>query len=199
MSIYIETSVILASVEKGEFGERCVEFLNTLSLESTYLSELVLAEVHNLEEPRREWVARLLKKRPFAIYRVSTKAIELAEKYFFNKVIAPEHRDTGLHVAIASLYGCKTLYTWDKDYIISNQQGFSKINSIFGCSLPELILPFDDYEWKDKELYNIRALSYRVTSRKDKREITRGIKESCDFFLKEKKLTLDKVGKVEIF
>lgn len=200
MDVYIETSTILASLERTDLGERCDQFLKGLPLESSYLSELVLAEIHNLEEPRREWAARLLKERPFPILRVNVRALDLANKYFFNKVILPEHRDGGLHVAIASLRGCETLYTWDEDHLIAQQEGFGRINNVMGCPIPHLLSPFPIEEgWEDAELHAVRALSYRVTSRKQKKEVVRGVVESADFFMKEKGLNLQKVGKIEIF
>ncbi len=196
--IYLETSLVLEALKKGEEGEAARSYLEEVLDQGGHLSELVLAEVHNLDEPRREWTARLLKELPFPLLRVNSQAVDLANRYVYNKVFQEALRDLGLHVALASVRGCDRLDTLDKR-VLEAKEGIERVNQVAQFSVPEIHLPLAG-DWEaDRELDGIRALSWRVTSRKRIEEVTRTIQEMADNFMKEKGLSLEKVGRVEIF
>jgi predicted nucleic acid-binding protein len=195
--IYVETSLVLEALKKGEDGERALVYLRKVKEEGGYLSEVVLAEIHNLEEPRREWVARLLKELPFPLLRVNPPSVELANRYVYNRVFEGELRDLGLHVALASVRGCERLDTLD-GRLDGAIEGVGRVNQVAGYPSPSINFPLGKGE-RDGELDGVRALSWKVTSRKKAEEVARIIQEMADSFMKEKELSLEKVGKVEIF
>ncbi len=196
--IYVETSLVLEALKKGEAGERALAYLKRVKDEGGHLSELVLAEIHNLDEPRREWTARLLRELSFPLLRVNPTSLELANRYVYNKVFPGELRDLGLHVALASVRDCSKLDTCD-GRLVEALEGIEKVNQVAGYPVPSVSLPLGE-EWEgDQELDGVRALSWRVTSRKKTEEVARTIQEMADNFMKEKGLSLEKVGRVEIF
>ncbi len=194
--IYVETSLVLEALKKGEEGDKALAHLRSIR-DGGYLSEPVLAEIHNLEEPRREWVARLLKELPFPILRVNPQAVELANRYVYNRVFEGTLRDLGLHVALASVRGCEGIDTCDSR-LEEALDGMKRVNQVAGYTLPTIRFPVGKKDG-DGELDEVRALAWRVTSRKKVEEVARTIQEMADSFMKEKGLSLEKVGKVEIF
>ena len=195
--VYVETSLVLEALKKGEEGERALAYLKGVKEEGGHLSEQVLAEIHNLDEPRREWAARLLKEVPFPLLRVNLPSLELANRYVYNRVFPGELRDLGLHMALASVRNCSRLDTCDSR-VLDALEGIERVNQVAGHSVPSVNLALG--EWGgDQELDGVRALSWKVTSRRKVEEVARTIQEMADNFMKEKGLSLKKVGRVEIF
>ena len=196
--IYVETSLVLLALERGDEGEEARGYLEGVLQKGGHLSELVLAEVHNLDEPRREWAARLLKELPFPLLRVNLQALELANRYVYNRVLEGPLRDLGLHGALASVRKCERLDTCDGRFLEA-LEGIERVNQVAGYPSSSVHLPLGE-GWKgDEELDGVRALSWRVTSRKKGEEVVRAIQEMAQNFMKEKGLSLEKVGRIEIF
>ncbi len=196
----IETSVVLAALERDPSGENACSYLQGAMEKGGHISELLLAEIHNLNEPRREWTAQLLKELPLPILRINLKAVNLAQRYVYNKIFEGPLRDLGLHAALASVKACEELVTLD-ERLITAREGVERINQVAHYSTPAFShsQPLS-MEWKgDEELYKMRSLSWRVTGKKKGEEVVRIIQEMAANFLKEKGLTLEKVGKVELF
>ncbi len=197
--IYVETSLVLMALRDGEAGEEAKRYLEGVWKEGGHLSELVLAEIHNLDEPRREWTARLLKDIPFPLLRVNLQALDLANRYVYNKVFGQSLRDLGFHAALASVRNCNRLDTCDGRFLEA-VQGIKRVNRVAGYTTPEISTPLSGGPWEgDEELDGVRALSWRVTSRKKGEEVVRTIQKMADNFMREKGLSLEKVGKIEIF
>lgn len=197
--IYVETSLVLMALRDDGAGEEARGYLEGVWKEGGHLSELVLAEVHNLDEPRREWTARLLKDIPFPLLRVNLQALDLANRYVYNKVFDQSLRDLGFHAALASVRNCDRLDTCDGRFLEA-VQGIKRVNQVAGYATPEVSTPLSGGPWEgDEELDGVRALSWRVTSRKKGKEVVRTIQGMADNFMREKGLSLEKVGKIEIF
>ncbi len=197
--LLIETSVLLAAIEESPVGEATLGFLQGAAERDGHISELVLSEVYNLNEPRREWTARLLADLSLPVVRISTKAVNLAQRYVYNKVLEAPLRDLGLHVALASVGTWKEVGTWDRR-LVKAREGIERINKTAGYPIPVLSIPSPLWMWgPDEELDGVRALSWRVTEKKKDYELMRIIQEMAANFIREKGLTLEKVGKVELF
>lgn len=197
-AILIETSLVLAALWEDPQGEEVRSYLQEIREKGGHISELLLAEIHNLDEPRREWVARLLRDLPFPILRINLKAVNLAQRYVYNKIFEGSLRDLGLHAALASVKAWEELVSLDERLITAREE-IERINRVAGYSTPAFshLLSIG---WKgDEELDRVRALSWRVTGGKKGEEVLKIIQDMASSFLKEKKLALEKVGKVELF
>ena len=196
--ILIETSLVLAALLEGPLGEEVRSYLRGIKEKGGHISEPLLAEIHNLDEPRREWVARLLKDLPFPILRMNLDAINLAQRYVYNKIFEGPLRDLGLHAALASVKAWEELVTLD-ERLITAREGIERINQVANYPTPAFSLPLSIRWTGDEELDRVRALSWRVTGEKKGEEVVRIIQDMAASFLKEKRLALEKVGKVELF
>ncbi|RLD96484.1 MAG: hypothetical protein DRI93_00830 [Aquificota bacterium] len=197
--IYVETSLVLVALRNDERGEEARGYLEKVWEAGGHLSELVLAEIHNLDEPRREWTARLLKDVPLPILRVNLQSLELANRYVYNKVFDQPLRDLGFHAALASVRRCERLDTCD-GRLLEAVQGIDRVNQVAGYTTPGFSFPLSNGPWEgDEELDGVRTLSWRVTSRRKSEEVVRTVQEMADNFVREKGLSLEKVGKIEIF
>jgi len=196
--VLIETSLVLAALWEDPLGEEVRYYLQGIREKGGHISELLLAEIHNLDEPRREWVARLLRDLPLPILRINLKAVNLAQRYVYNKIFEGPLRDLGLHAALASVKAWEELVTLD-ERLITAREGIERINQVADYPTPAFSHPLS-IGWKgDEKLDRVRALSWRVTGEKKGEEVMRIIQDMAASFLKEKKLALEKVGKVELF
>lgn len=196
--ILIETSLVLAALGEDPLGEEVRSYLQGVRERGGHISELLLAEIHNLNEPRREWTAQLFRELPLPILRINLKAVNLAQRYVYNKIFEGSLKDLGLHAALASVKAWEELVTLD-ERLTTAREGVERINQVADHPTPAFSLPLS-IEWKgDEELDRVRALSWRVTGEKKGEEVVRIIQEMAANFLKEKRLSLEKVGKVELF
>ena len=197
--ICIETSVILAALRSSEHGETVKSHLQGLLEQKGHLSELLLAEIYNLEEPRKEWASQLFRELSFPVLRVNPESLELANRYIYNKVLPPDLRDLVAHAALATIKECEGLFTLDTR-ILNAVEEIARINNVAGYPTPRIFsADLQEEEPIDKELDKIRSLSWKVTNRRKAEEVARDIKEMANNFLKEKGVNLRKVGKIEIF
>jgi len=197
--ICIETSAILAALKTGEEGESMKLHLQEILDQAGHVSELLLSEIYNLDEPRKEWAAQLFNELPFPILRVNPEVLELANRYVYNKVFDSNLRDLGAHAALATIRECEGLLSLD-NRMLNNTENIARINKVAGYNTPRIFSAHPQKTWlADEELDNIRSLSWRVTNRKKAEETARSIQEMANNFLKEKSINLRKVGKIEIF
>ncbi len=187
MKAYVETSLLLAMAkEASSFDE-----LYTVEL---VVSDLVIAEVHNLEEPWRQWVAQFLNEREVACLRVEKEDLEFARKYIYNKVLSTEEYPLGVHYLMACTRGADRCYTCDV-MLEQLKEGMDRINGHFGKPTVSIsVIPCEDYPRQD--LLKVRAMVGRLCESQGEVRLLSAIRESVDFFQREKGIRLRRVPKV---
>ncbi|GEM_PF-6633105 len=189
--VYIDTELLLFATKSRENEE---QFNALLSGHQPFLSDLVIAEVHNLEEQFRHWVGEFLEKNPMPVIKVNEESIEFARKYVYNKVIEMKDFAIGLHYAIASLKGIDIVFT-PSDKWVELYEGFKRINEHFNVSAPE-IRKVDVKEIPKSSLEEIRVKIARLLEAQGTTRLFKAIIESQELFFKEKGFRLTRIEKI---
>ena len=145
--IYIDTSVWNVALETNrEHSKITNEFLNSFFLNKSctfVISELVEAEVSAAYDLRKQELLRLLNKFKPEIVLLNNQAIYLANKYIQQNLIPKKFTDDATHIAIASVYHCNFLASWNFKHIVRAKviQGVHIINLNEGYGLLEIVSP----------------------------------------------------------
>ena len=145
--IYIDTSVWNIALETNrEHSKITNEFLNSffLTKDCTFvISELVEAEVSAAYDLRKQELLRLLNKFKPEVVLLNNQATYLANKYIQQNLIPPKFTDDAVHIAIASVYHCNFLASWNFKHIVRANviQGVHIINLNEGYGLLEIVSP----------------------------------------------------------
>ncbi|MGB9808101.1 MAG: hypothetical protein ACPLSJ_06035, partial [Thermosulfidibacteraceae bacterium] len=123
--VYIETSAILFFVKK-DLKENLT---NLLKDKTHFISDLVLAEIHNMDEPYREYTARLLEEIGFPVLKLQEEDTEFARKYVYNKVIETKEYSLGLHYYLAAKNNAAIITASNR--LIEVKEGLERINNHF--------------------------------------------------------------------
>ncbi len=186
MKTYITTSLLLSIAKEPEK-------LSQIEGEP-YISDLVIAEVHNIEEPWREWVAKLLKEHPMLCVKVQKEELEFSRKYVYNKVLTPEEYCTGLHYYIGCTKGFDEVHTCNS-LMAEKKEELDRINQHFNKKTTEVkLLKCTDFP--AEELSRVRKMIARLCETQGEIKLLSAIRESVDFFFKEKELSLRRVEKI---
>ena len=145
--IYIDTSVWNVALETNrEHSKITNEFLNSFFLNKSctfVISELVEAEVSAAYDLRKQELLRLLNKFKPEVVLLNNQAIYLANKYIQQNLIPKKFTDDAIHIAIASVYHCNFLASWNFKHIVRAKviQGVHIINLNEGYGLLEIVSP----------------------------------------------------------
>lgn len=179
--LYLETTFILLVVDR-KLEDSIKEELKD---KYAFTSDVTLAEIHNLEEPIREFSARFLNDINIPVLKLHEYLAEFSRKYVYNKVLEEKDYSIGLHYLIASKNSAK-LITADEKFE-KLKEGLDRINSYFKVPITDVeIKGTYSNELLDKVRYNIGKL---ISSQGEKK-FTVSIRESSEFFIREKKLPL---------
>ena len=145
--IYIDTSVWNIALESNRDSFKITnEFLNSFFLDKNFtfiISELVQTEVAAAYDLRKQELLRLLNKFKPEIVLLNNQAIYLANKYTQYNLIPKKFTDDAIHIAIASVYHCNFLASWNFKHIVRAKviQGVHIINLNEGYGLLEIVSP----------------------------------------------------------
>ncbi len=182
--VYVETSAILnkaANKEKLE-GEAII-------------SDVVLAEIHNLDEPWRDWCARLLKENPPPNIRIEQEEVEFARKYVYNKVLSKEDYIIGLHYILACLRGAKKLMTCNPLFAEKKEE-LDRINRHFKKPTIEIEL-VECTKIPEETLKKVRSMAHRLLETQGPVKLVQALRESQEFFQKEKELKIRRISRID--
>ena len=143
-SLYLETSVIGAYLDKGDSFRRDMT-IRWWELElphyKTFVSPLVERELERTSEPYRKSYLKLISKLPSL--EVTEEAAILAEGYISRGIIHRKFLGDALHVAIASYHKIDFVVTWNFGHL-ANVHRLARIrlfNTAAGFFSPEVITP----------------------------------------------------------
>ncbi len=143
-SLYLETSVIGAYLDKGDSFRRDMTIRwweHELPHYKTFVSPLVERELERTSEPYRKSYLTLISKLPRL--EVTEEAAILAEGYISRGIIHRKFLGDALHVAIASYHKIDFVVTWNFGHL-ANVHRLARIrlfNTAAGFFSPEVITP----------------------------------------------------------
>ncbi len=143
-SIYLETSVIGAYLDKGESFRRDLTMRwwdHELKNYRAYVSPLVERELERTCEPYRRSYLKLI--RPLPQLEVTEEAAILADGYIARGIFRRKFLGDALHVALASFHKIDYLVTWNFGFLASvHQQARIRLfNTSAGFFVPGIITP----------------------------------------------------------
>ena len=143
-TIYLETSVVGAYLDKGESFRRDLTIRwweHELKNYQAYISPLVQRELERTCEPYRKSYLKLI--HPLPQLEVSEEAAILADGYIGRGIFQRKFLGDALHVALASFHKIDYLVTWNFGHLASvhRQARIKLFNTAAGFFVPEIVTP----------------------------------------------------------
>jgi predicted nucleic acid-binding protein len=144
ISIYLETSVVGAYLDKGESFRRDLTIRwweHELSHYRVFVSPLVVRELERTREPYRRSSLALIRELPQV--EVTDEAAILAEGYLARGIFHRKFLGDALHVALASDHKLDYLVTWNFGHLanVHRQARIKLFNTAAGFFVPEIVTP----------------------------------------------------------
>ena len=144
VSIYLETSVIGAYLDRGESFRRDLTMRwweHELSNFRAFVSPLVTRELERTREPYRRSYLALIKNLPQL--EVTEEATILADGYVARGIFQRKYLGDALHVALASFHKVDYLVTWNFGHLanVHRQSRINLFNAAAGFFAPEIVTP----------------------------------------------------------
>ncbi|MBC7765933.1 MAG: PIN domain-containing protein [Hyphomonadaceae bacterium] len=147
LKIYIETSVVshLQADDVPEKMEITLKFWEDLKkgLYDIVLSEAVIIELSKCYEPKRNLLREFLDQINYDIIEIDDEADNLATRYINEGVVPSKCYEDALHIALASISGCKVILSWNFKHIVRVKTvlGANGINKLEGYGEIEIASP----------------------------------------------------------
>ena len=147
LKIYIDTSVInhLLADEVPERMKKTNKFWEYLreGEYKGYISELVVAEIVSCPEPKKSKLEYILYNTVLFKLEITDEVVDLAEKYINEGLFPQKYRDDAVHVALATVYGCNVLVSWNFKHMVKLKTifGVNGINKMLGYASLEIVTP----------------------------------------------------------
>ncbi len=143
-SIYLETSVVGAYLDKGDSFRRDLTIRwweHELKNYNVYVSPLVQREIERTREPYRRSYLELI--RPLTQLEVTEEAAILADGYVGRGIFQRRFLGDALHVALASFHKIDYLVTWNFGHLanVHRQARIKLFNTAAGFFVPEIVTP----------------------------------------------------------
>lgn len=138
MKFYIETTVpnFLFADDAPEKKAVTIQFYEWLKIspDELYISELVLAELSQAQQPLRGKLLDAVLRLDAVVLPVTLEAGGLAGRYVTDGAVPPRYRDDALHVAIAVLNGIDVVVTWNMKHLanVRRIEAINRTNLIMG-------------------------------------------------------------------
>jgi predicted nucleic acid-binding protein len=144
VSIYLETSVVGAYLDRGESFRRDLTLRwweHELKNYSAFVSPVVSRELERTREPYRKSYLGLIKTLPHL--EVTEEATILADGYLSRGIFQRKYLGDALHVALASFHKVDYLVTWNFGHLASvhRQARIKLFNAAAGFYSPEIVTP----------------------------------------------------------
>lgn len=147
LKIYIETSVIshMQAEDVPEKMEITLKFWEDLKtgLYDVVLSEAVVIELSKCYEPKRSVLQQYLNQIKYELVEIDDEADHLASRYIDEGVVPAKCYEDALHIALASISGCKVILSWNFKHIVRVKTvlGANGINKLEGYGEIEIASP----------------------------------------------------------
>ena len=143
-TIYLETSVIGAYLDKGESFRRDLTIRwweHELRNYRSFVSPLVVRELERTREPYRRRYLALIRDLPQI--EVTEEAAILADGYLARGIFQRRFIGDALHVALASFHKIDYVVTWNFGHLanVHRQARIKLFNTTAGFFVPEIVTP----------------------------------------------------------
>jgi len=143
-TIYLETSVIGAYLDKGESFRRDLTIRwweHELGNYRPFVSPLVVRELERTREPYRRIYLALIRDLPQV--EITEEAAILADGYLARGIFQRKFIGDALHVALASFHKIDYIVTWNFGYLanVHRQARIKLFNTTAGFFVPEIVTP----------------------------------------------------------
>ncbi len=143
-TIYLETSVIGAYLDKGESFRRDLTIRwweHELRNYRSFVSPLVVRELERTREPYRRSYLALIRDLPQI--EVTEEAAILADGYLARGIFQRRFIGDALHVALASFHKIDYVVTWNFGHLanVHRQARIKLFNTTAGFFVPEIVTP----------------------------------------------------------
>ncbi|TFG21728.1 MAG: PIN domain-containing protein [Promethearchaeota archaeon] len=120
MKIYLETSVInfLFAEDAPEKMKITEEFFNIIDEYEVFISDIVLLEIEQATEQKKELLLNVIKKFKIKALESSEQIEKLAEIYVNEGIIPKKYINDALHIAIATKYKMDAIISWNLTHIV---------------------------------------------------------------------------------
>ena len=144
VSIYLETSVVGAYLDRGESFRRDLTMRwweHEMKNFRAFVSPLVTRELERTREPYRRSYLALIKNLPQL--EVTEEATNLADGYVARGIFQRKYLGDALHVALASFHKVDYLVTWNFGHLanVHRQSRIKLFNTTAGFFAPEIVTP----------------------------------------------------------
>ena len=117
LKIYLDTSVpnFIFADDAPEKRDITKEFYRAVekNIYEIYISELVLEEINDAPEPKKEQLADLIRRVAPALLEITEEAKELAGFYVERGIVPEKKMADAIHVAVAMIFDLDALVTWN--------------------------------------------------------------------------------------
>lgn len=151
--IYCDTSVF-GGIFDEEFKVTSKIFFNLvrIGLFDLVVSPVVDEEIHDEDTPQQviDFYDNIL---PITeVIKITKEAITLQEAYLKEKILTPKWEDDALHVALATVYKCDMIVSWNFTHIVNFQKIplYNAVNVLNGYKTIEIYSPSEVVEIDEK-------------------------------------------------
>ena len=132
MLVYVDTSVF-GGVFDEEFAEASRAFFDEVrnGRFEALVSSVVIKELLDAPEQVRRFYAALGPR--VTVVELSESALELVRRYIAAGIVSERWRPDAQHVAVASVYGCRAIVSWNFRHIVH----FEKIPLYNGVNMSQ--------------------------------------------------------------
>ena len=108
-----------------------------------YISELVLKEIMNCAEEKRNMMLAYLNEIPRTEIMLTDEIINLGKKYIEAGIIPVRYTDDALHIAAATVHDCNVVVSWNFKHMVKLKTiiGVNGVNKGGGYSEIEILPP----------------------------------------------------------
>jgi predicted nucleic acid-binding protein len=120
MKIYLETSVVnfLFAKDAPEKMKITKEFFNIIDQFECFISDIVLLEIEQAPEQKKEQLTNSIKKQKIKALQISEEIEALAKIYINEGIIPQKYYNDALHIAIATKYKMDAILSWNLTHIV---------------------------------------------------------------------------------
>ena len=121
LKLYLDTSVwsFLFADDAPEKRDVTKDFFDLVRAGryEVFISEVVIKEINDAPELKRNQLGELIKSCPVAELGLTESAVELAKSYIAKSILSEKKEDDALHVAIATDAEMDALVTWNFQHL----------------------------------------------------------------------------------
>lgn len=156
--VYLDTSVI-SYLDQQDTPEKMKDTLKVWEILKSdgyevIISNLVLFEISECKENKREKLKNYINELDFEEYKLNLETEELAELIIKEGILRPKSKDDALHIASAILSECNIILSWNFKHLVNIEtiNGVRKIcfsrsfNKIIDIYSPNILLKNGDDE-----------------------------------------------------